>query len=34
MRGIRLSMFTEEDMQRVHDASVKLLNDNGININN
>ncbi len=34
MRGIKLSMFTQEDMQRVHDASLKLLAENGININN
>ena len=32
MRGVKLSMFTDEDLQRVHDYSVKLLKDNGINI--
>lgn len=32
LRGVKLSMFTPEDMQRVHDYSVKLLRDNGISI--
>lgn len=34
MRNIKLSMFTREDMQRVHDYSLKLLWENGINIAN
>lgn len=32
MRNVKLSMFTREDMQRVHDYSLKLLWENGINI--
>ena len=35
MRDVKkLSMFTDEDMQRVHDYSLKLLWENGINIAN
>lgn len=34
MRNTVLSMFTDEDMQRVHDYSLKLLQENGINIAN
>ena len=34
MRGIKLSMFTPEDMARVHEYSCDLLKKNGININN
>lgn len=34
MRDVKLSMFTKEDMQRVHDYSLKLLWENGINIAN
>ncbi len=34
MRNTVLRMFTDEDLQRVHDYSLKLLEENGININN
>lgn len=34
MRGTTLSMFTDEDLKRVHDYSLKLLEENGINIAN
>ncbi len=34
MRNVKLSMFTREDMQRVHDYSLKLLWENGIQIAN
>ena len=34
MRDVKLSMFTQEDMQRVHNASLKLLWENGVNIAN
>lgn len=34
MRSTVLSMFTDEDLQRVHDYSLKLLEENGINIAN
>lgn len=34
MRNVKLSMFTKEDMQRVHDYSLKLLWENGVNIAN
>lgn len=34
MRGVSMRMFTEEDMQRVHDYSLELLRENGINIAN
>lgn len=34
MRGVKLSMFNKEDMQRVHDYSLQLLWENGINIAN
>lgn len=34
MRSTVLSMFTDEDLQRVHDYSLELLEENGINIAN
>ncbi len=34
LRKVELRMFTDEDLQRVHDYSVKLLWENGINIAN
>lgn len=34
MRDVKLSMFTPKDLQRVHDYSLKLLWENGINIAN
>lgn len=34
MRNVKLSMFTQEDMQRVHEYSLNLLRKNGINIAN
>lgn len=34
MRDVKLSMFAQEDMQRVHNASLQLLWENGINIAN
>lgn len=34
MRNVKLSMFTKEDMQRVHEYSLQLLAENGINIDN
>ena len=33
-RRVRLSMFTDSDLQRVHDYSLKLLAENGIHIDN
>lgn len=32
MRGVKLSMFTQEDMQRVHDCSLQLLAENGMHM--
>ncbi|QIB57766.1 trimethylamine methyltransferase family protein [Blautia producta] len=32
MRRVSLSMFTDEDLQRVHDYSMKLLAENGVHI--
>ena len=32
MRRVSLSMFSDKDLQRVHDYSMKLLAENGVNI--
>ncbi len=34
MRNVKMSMFTDSDLQRVHDYSLKLLMENGIHIDN
>ena len=34
MRSVQLRMFKDEDLQRVHDCSLQILRDTGINIHN
>ncbi len=34
MRGVKLSMFTDSDLERVHEYSLRILEETGVNINN